>query len=125
MDFEDPQVLTALVFGAVLTVVGLLGFGLVSGSGKLLGIFGINTLHNVVHLASGAVGVLAAVAANGEYADYYNKGFGAVYALVVLVGFALPDLAMQLLNIGMADNLLHAAIAVVLLGVGFGLDSGE
>lgn len=125
LNYENPQVLTALVFGAVLTLVGLLGFGLVSGSGDLLGIFGVNTLHNVVHLASGVVGVAAAVAAGGAYARYYNQGFGAIYAVVVAVGFGLPDLAMNLLNIGMADNVLHLAIAVVLLGVGFGLNDSE
>src|SRR5687767_4738560 len=69
----------ARVFGAVFLVVGILGFipgitqmhtdvqakaeGLTIGGpghGMLLGIFHVNVLHNLVHLAFGILGLLAA-----------------------------------------------------------------
>src|SRR5919106_3129703 len=63
----------AFVLGAVYLVVGALGFipaavfgdahaSMPSASGNLLGIFPINALHNVVHLAIGAALVYGATA---------------------------------------------------------------
>ena len=63
----------ALIAGLIYIVVGLLGFvpGLVqppleprdlmvdAGHGRLLGLFPINVVHNVVHLLIGAWGVLS------------------------------------------------------------------
>lgn len=127
MDFDDPQKLVALLFGAVLTVVGLLGFGIAS-NGLLLGIFGVNALHNVVHLGSGLAGVAAALAMGGAYARDYNRVLGVVYALVAALGLAAPGLVNQLLGVQNTmlapDNLLHVALAVVFLGVGFGVKQG-
>jgi len=54
---KTPGQLFALVFGAVYVLIGILGFidPLVSSDDKLLGIFGISALHNVAHLAVGAL----------------------------------------------------------------------
>lgn len=123
----DTQKAVALLFGAVLTLVGVLGFvpQLVI-DGKLLGLFGITPLHNVVHLASGAVGLLAGFYAAGES---YNKYLGIVYVLVFVVGVAGVIAGIELvvgtgalgLNIGWADNFLHLAVAGVLMAVGYGM----
>jgi hypothetical protein len=47
----------AKLFGAVLVLVGILGFvpGITTDDGHLLGIFHVNAIHNIIHLASGAV----------------------------------------------------------------------
>jgi hypothetical protein len=50
---DRPQVLTALVVGGALTLVGVLGFLLVPDEGLLFGLFGVNTLHNALHLLTG------------------------------------------------------------------------
>jgi hypothetical protein len=55
----------------------------------------------------------------------YNIGFGAIYAVVTLLGFVAPNLTFDLLAINMADNFLHLAITVVLLAAGFGIDVPE
>ncbi|HJB64200.1 MAG TPA: DUF4383 domain-containing protein [Candidatus Microbacterium pullistercoris] len=65
--------LVGVIFGAVYLVVGVLGFFVTMGVGflategsLLLGVFEVNPLHNIVHLAVGAallVGGLAGVAA--------------------------------------------------------------
>lgn len=127
----DPQTVVALLFGAVLALVGVLGFvpQLVI-DGKLLGIFGITPLHSLVHLASGVVGLAAGYGAAGES---FNKYFGLIYVLVFVVGVVGVIAGIGLvtgtgalgLNIGWADNVLHLAVALVLAGVGYGLSSSK
>lgn len=127
----NTQTAIALLFGAVLALVGVIGFvpQLVIDD-KLLGIFGITPLHNLVHLGSGAIGLLA-----GYYAasESYNKYLGVVYLLVFVVGTVGLVLGVNLvvgtgafaLNIGWADNLLHLAVALVLMAVGYGLGTSQ
>jgi hypothetical protein len=71
---RDPQQLLAQVVGAVLTLVGVAGFL----TGGMLFIFGVNALHNVVHLLSGVLGLAAGFYAGGQWARHYNQGFGVV-----------------------------------------------
>lgn len=113
----------AKTFGVVLLAVGVLGFlpnPVASGDG----IFQVNALHNVVHVLSGAVALGAGFAGDGSYARTYNVGFGAVYALVAVLGF-LGVLVPDLLAVNAADNVLHLLIAVVLLGAGLTLEKGS
>ncbi len=116
---RDPQQLLAQVVGAVLTLVGVAGFL----TGGMLLIFGINALHNVVHLVSGVLGLAAGFYAGGQWARYYNQGLGVVYLLVTALGFVAPALTASLLAINPADNFLHLALGIVLAGVGFGVPS--
>jgi hypothetical protein len=119
--------LYANVLGAVLTLVGILGF--VSAltpttssapHGALLGIFAVDPIHNVIHLASGIVGLAAANAAGGAYAKMYALVFGIVYALVTVVGFIQGSTVLGLISVNLADNFLHTAIAAASLAVGLG-----
>jgi hypothetical protein len=113
----------AWVFGAVFVLVGVLGFvpGITS-DGHLLGIFEVDTLHNVIHLLSG---VAALAAAWGMYsARVYFKVFGVVYALVTVLGFIMGGSILGLIMVNMADNILHLAIAIVALYAGFWLKEG-
>jgi hypothetical protein len=108
----------AIVFGAVYALVGILGFILPS---PLLGIFGVNTLHNIVHLAIGGLWLVAAFAApmGPDSSRVISQIIGVVYLLVAILGFALPTLMDQLLVINTADNLLHLVTAILALYIGF------
>lgn len=117
----SKQKTVALVFGAVFTLVGILGPILGGANGELI-IFGRNYLHDVVHLASGLVGLGAGFYAAGEYAGEYLKGFGAIYLVVTIAGFAAPGLLADLIGLNMADNILHLVLAIALLGAGYGLE---
>lgn len=114
----------SLVFGAVFLLVGLLGFvpGVTTtdsdGMQLLLGLFMVDTLHNFVHIISGVAGLAAA--GSTRYAKWYLVGFGAIYALVTLVGF-MDQTLFGLMHVNTADNWLHLVLAVGLLGAGFGL----
>lgn len=112
----SPQKTLATVLGAVLTVVGVAGLFV---ENSLLG-FNVNLLHNLVHIVSGLLGLLAGLTADGAYAKWYNVGFGIVYLLVAVLGLLGVAAVMSLLNLNSADNWLHLLIAVVALGVGFG-----
>jgi len=108
----------AQIVGVVLTLVGLAGF--VSG-GSLLG-FQVNTLHNIVHLVSGLLGLYAGFAAGGQNAKMFNKTLGIIYVVVAVLGFALPSTMFKLLAINMADNLLHLVLGAVLALVGYAVN---
>lgn len=118
---SGQQKTIALVFGAVFTLVGILGPVLGGADGNLI-IFGRNYLHDAIHLASGLAGLGAGAYAGGKFAGEYLKGFGAIYLVVTVAGFALMGVFESLIGLNMADNVLHLVLAVALLGAGFGLD---
>lgn len=123
----------ALIFGAVYVLVGVLGFfghpivtepaldNMESASGDLFGLFPINALHNVVHLAIGAFLVWGAT--EQGRAVIAARTVGGIYLVVGLLGYASPD-PYGLIPIGGNDIWLHLASAAVLLGVSF-LDNGN
>ena len=118
------QSLLGFVFGAVYLIVGLAGFTVSGGhsfadhdGGKLLGIFMVNPLHNVAHLAVGAV-LLGAAYAGARTARLANITVGAVYLLLGVVGLFVLSSSANILALNSPDNALHFASAIVLLGVG-------
>jgi hypothetical protein len=118
----------AFAFGAVYIAVGALGFvftGLcdfAAASGDRLLIFGVNPLHNLVHVL---VGALWLGSSRSEVsARVVSAGIGAVYLVVGVLGlFIDAGSDLNLLNINQPDNLLHLASAV--LGLYFGLAGGR
>lgn len=113
------------VFGWLLTVLGVVGFV----PNPLVGppedaVFGVNLLHTFVHLLTGlvALGVVYMSPTPERHSKAYNVTFGAVYALVAVVGFVLLDTMRDLLAVNHPDNALHVLFAVVLLGVGLTVD---
>ena len=108
----------AIVFGAVYVLIGILDLILPS---PLLGIFGVNLLHDLVHLAIGGLWLFSAFVApmGPDSARKTSQIIGIVYLLVAILGFALPDQMNQLLVINMADNFLHLGTAVLALYIGF------
>jgi hypothetical protein len=97
----------AQVLGIVLLLVGILGFVPALGgttafmpSSSELGIFPINNLHNVIHIATGLLGIFAGFYAGGAYARLYALVFGVVYTLVTILGFIVaPGVVRQLADV--------------------------
>lgn len=114
----------SMLFGVVFVLIGVLGFvPALTPDGYLLGIFHVDAVHNVIHLASGVAALLAA--SKAATSRLYFQVFGVVYAIVAIGGF-VPFLQfgedMKLLGLtamNMADNLLHVAIAAAALYLGF------
>ena len=128
---RTPAQLFALVFGAIYLLIGLVGFAatgfdnFATFSPDELIIFSVNPLHNIVHLAIGAVWV--ASAANHASAKSANLGIGIVYLLVAVLGFLEVEFVAELLNIkegaGDPDNFLHLISGAA--GVFFGSAGAE
>jgi hypothetical protein len=124
---DSPNRLVAAIFGVVYLLIGVLGF-IVTGfedfagtdtNETLLG-FELNGLHNVVHLAIGAV--LLAASRTVSSAKAANMFVGAVYLLVGIIGLFILDSDANILSLNGADNVLHLASALILLGVALSQD---
>ena len=104
------------VVGAVLLLVGVLGFF----NDPVLGLFAVNAAHNVIHIVTG-IALLLLAAKGGSTLSTGLIVLGVVYALVTVLGFAMGDgLLLGLVEVDHADHFLHLAAALVFLGMGFG-----
>ena len=109
----------AMLFGAVFVVVGLLGFVPNPIVGPT-GFFATNSTHNLAHLLIGAILLFAGT--QTERTAYINLMiFGAVYALLAVMGFAQigeegHGMLMGMVHINGNDNWLHVVLAVALIG---------
>ncbi|HVM21065.1 MAG TPA: DUF4383 domain-containing protein [Egibacteraceae bacterium] len=115
-----------LVFGAVYILVGLLGFTVSGGNfvgsegGLLLGIFEVNGLHNIVHLAIGAA-LIGAALSSAAASRGVNMTIGAVYLALGVLGWFIQDTALDIVALNAADHLLHLASGILLIAVARGV----
>ncbi|QDG67334.1 MULTISPECIES: DUF4383 domain-containing protein [unclassified Pseudarthrobacter] len=128
--------ITTLAAGAVFALVGVLGFipGITTnysqltfaghGSGALLlGIFQVSILHNIVHLAFGAAGLL--MGRTPAQSKYFLIGGGALYLVIWLYGLLIDQAsAANFIPVNTADNWLHAILGVLMLALGIALGRG-
>jgi uncharacterized protein DUF4383 len=118
-----PASLYALLIGGVLLVAGIIGFFYSASFGSpgsvdaVLGILDVNAWHNLVHIASGAVGLLA-FASGPRASRTYALVFGVVYIVVAIWGFIIGnnESILGFLPVNTEDNILHVILGV--LGVG-------
>lgn len=105
----------ARVFGATFILSGLLGFvpnPIVSPHG----IFAVNTVHNLIHVATG---VAFLVGAQLGHARQTILTIGVAYVVVTLIGFLTKgDMMLGFIHINVADRWLHAGLAVAILAAG-------
>ncbi|HEY0417423.1 MAG TPA: DUF4383 domain-containing protein [Gaiellaceae bacterium] len=117
----------ATAVGATFLLVGILGFipgitthyGDISFAGhdsgaKLLGIFQVSILHNIVHLLFGIVGLALARAA--DTARTYLVGGGVVYLALWVLGIVGGG---DWIPVNTADNWLHFILGIGMIGLGF------
>jgi hypothetical protein len=123
---ENPARLYAGVVGAALVFAGIIGFFYEAEftdnkdvRDAVFGLLDVNGWHNLVHIATGALGLLA-YAAGAYAARSYALGLGLVYVVVAIWGFVVGDgdSILSIIPVNTEDNVLHA-----LLGV-FGLAAG-
>ena len=115
----------AMVFGVVFLLVGVLGLLADGGMsmdtdaeapGLLLGLFPVNLLHNLVHIAFGVWGLLAS--RTWSAARMYCRVGSVIYLVLVLLAFIDPT-TFGLVPIGGNDIWLHAVLALALGYFGF------
>jgi hypothetical protein len=113
----------AIIIGIVFLAVGALGFvsnPIVGSSADA--IFHTDQTHNIVHIASGALFLLIALAAPGSAAGFL-KLFGIVYLGLGIYGVAtMGDEAIKkllgFLHVNKADNYLHIGLGLVIFLAG-------
>jgi len=114
----------AQIFGIVFILVAILGFVASGGSmeadpehaPRLLGLFPVNVLHNVVHLLFGIWGLVASRTFEGSRT--YGRVGGIAYLGLAVLGLISPDM-FGLVPIGDHDIWLHAILGIALAAVGF------
>ncbi len=119
----------AQAMGIVFLLVGILGFipGITSdyntmqfaghtSEAKLLGIFQVSILHNIVHLLFGIAGLAMAKTVSG--ARNYLLGGGIIYAILWIYGLVVgQDSAANFVPLNGADNWLHLLLAIAMIAL--------
>ncbi len=99
------------VVGVVLFLVGILGFAL--GSKPRFGLR-FNHVHNLIHLLTGILGLVAGFASGGNGARVFAQVFGVGYILVAIAGFAdVPASIVTMPNLNLQYNRVHAAVGLL------------
>jgi hypothetical protein len=121
------------ILGVVFLVVGLAGFAKIDLMGTHL-----TLLHNIVHIASGAIALYLGFAGTLSAARLFCLAFGAVYLLLGILGFVLgtlqpstipamaamgsdPNLWKVIpaqLELGRMDHIIHLLLGVIFLAGG-------
>ena len=123
----------ALIFGVIYLLVGILGFipgvndhshadmpamAVDSFYGRLLGIFPVNLMHNIVHIAVGAWGIFASKSVSAS--RLFGKGLAILYGLLTIMGLVPATYTLfGLAPIFGHDVWLHALSAAIAAYFGF------
>jgi 4-hydroxybenzoate polyprenyltransferase len=84
----------------------------------LFGVFTVSVLHNLLHLAFGALGLVLSTTPRG--ARVFLVGGGVVYLALWLYGLLVDqDSAANIVPVDNADNWLHLFLAAGLLALAF------
>lgn len=112
-----PARLYASLVGATLVIAGIVGFFYSSAFGspgetdELFGILTVNGWHNVLHIATGALGLVTM----GYAARAFAGGIGVAYLALAGWGFAIGsgESLLGVVPVNTADNFLHVALGVL------------
>ena len=123
MEASSPARLYATLIGGTLVVGGIIGFFYSSSFGSpgtvddVFGVLSVNGWHNLVHILTGALGLLLA----GYAARQYALGLGVVYLAITIWGFILGSgsAILDIVPVNTEDNFLHLILG--LLGIAAGL----
>src|SRR4051794_37082612 len=130
MEQASPARLYAGLVGATLVVAGIIGFFYSTDFGSpgnvdaVFGILDVNGWHNIVHILTGVLGLLAFGA--GVYAArQYALAVGVVYIVVSVWGFIVGsgDQILSIIPVNTEDNVLHLLIGIT--GLLAGLATAE
>jgi hypothetical protein len=118
-----------IIAGASLVVAGLLGFvgGNPIASSDPNALFRVNALHNIIHLATGALALWLGFGTRGYRLSTGLIAYGALYAVVAVVLTVDPALFGLFADApaNLLDQVLHVGLAIVSLGLGWMLRSAS
>jgi hypothetical protein len=122
MEGSSPARLYATLVGGTLVIGGIIGFFYSSSFGSpghvdaVFGILDVNGWHNILHIVTGGLGLLAA----GYAARQYALGIGVVYIAIAIWGFIIGDghSILGFIPVNTEDNFLHVILGVLGLAAG-------
>ncbi|MCI4065697.1 DUF4383 domain-containing protein [Micromonospora sp. R77] len=129
----SPVRRAAQAVGVVFLLVGILGFipGITSNydtmqfaghnsEAKLLGLFQVSILHNIVHLLFGVAGLALSRTVSG--ARTFLVGGGAIYLVLWLYGLVIDhNSGANFIPLNGADNWLHLLLGLGMIALGVAL----
>jgi Domain of unknown function (DUF4383) len=109
------------LLGIVLLIVGLCGFA----APHLLGMH-LTPIHNIIHLLTAAIALYLGFAGTPQGAKTLCAVFGAIYLLLGILGFAVPNVVAQIIGHPgpvtsgdlTPDNAVHLLLGIVFLAAG-------
>jgi hypothetical protein len=128
---RTPVQKAAMAVGVVFLLVGVLGFipGITSNydqltfmghdsTAKLIGVFQVSILHNLVHVLFGIAGILAARTASA------SKGYlivgGVIYLALWIYGLVVDPMSnANFVPVNNPDNWLHLVLGLGMIALGF------
>jgi Domain of unknown function (DUF4383) len=111
-----------VLMGSLFLFGGLLGFvpGVIK-NGMYFGIFMVNTPHNLLHVASGTIFLIASMF-GAKPARLSFQILGAFYAAITVMGFVVGDgMIFGLISNNRFDAWGHAVLALGMLLIGFAI----
>lgn len=111
----------ATLAGIVLIAAGLLGFLNTSIIGSAENaLVRTDNVHNIVHIVTGLIALYIAFGLKGEQQANAVLGFGILYAIIFVAVLISPNLfGIFAVPSNAAVHVIHAALAVVSLAVGY------
>lgn len=127
MDRSTAQKIT-LGFGVFYLLIGILGFvpgitvadtspGAMQGDQLLMGIFGVNLMHNLSHLLFGAILIYGGLTPSAT--SMANRLMAIVFGLLFVASFIGPIASMVNADPNPADAILHLGSALLTGYLGF------
>ena len=127
---DKPVRTFATIVGATFLLVGILGFvpGITQdydtmqfagheSNAKLLGLFQVSVLHNIVHLLFGVAGL--ALARKASTATAYLIGGGVIYLVLFVYGIATEHGSdANFVPLNAADDYLHLVLGIGMIALG-------
>ena len=111
----------AKIVGVVVLLVGIVGVIAGNPEDGLLGVFNIDIVEDIVHLATGGLLAYVGFAGTNSAVRSVVMGLGVVYLLVMVLGFVDPQLFGLIPNgYNLADNILHLALGALALVAAMG-----
>jgi preprotein translocase subunit Sss1 len=113
---NSPARLYAKIVGVVVLLVGVVGLIIGNPEDGLLGLFNVDIVEDIVHLATGGLLAYVGFAGTNSAVKSVVTALGVVYLLVGVMGFIVPGLFGLIPHeYSLADNILHLALGALAL----------
>jgi preprotein translocase subunit Sss1 len=113
---NSPARLYAKIVGVVVLLVGVVGLIIGDPEDGLLGLFNVDIVEDIVHLATGGLLAYVGFAGTNSAVKSVVTALGVVYLLVGVIGFIAPELFGLIPHeYSLADNILHLALGALAL----------